>query len=1121
MLHLHRAERSDRLVEALGEVLAVPLADPFTAEVIAVPAKGVERWLSQQLSSVLGTGPAGAEGVSANLAFPSPDRLVAQAIQAVAGRNPDDDPWAAARVLWTTLAVVDDCVQEPWCGVLAAHLGTGHDDHRRGRRWATAAMLANRFTAYGAERPQMLLDWAHQRDTDGTGTALPDHLRWQAELWRRLRARIGTESAAERLAAVCAALRAEPDRSDLPPRISIFGPTRLSTEQLTVIDALAAGRDVHLWLPHPSPRMWDWLRAAAPALRRKDDITGLSVTNPLLASLARDTRELQQRLLPLAANGTDTHHPVGPAHPAGPTASGPAAPGPAAPGPAAPSSAAAGSLLAQLQDAVRDDRSPTRTASADATVQVHACHGPARQVEVLREALLHAFADDPTLEPRDVLVMCPDVETYAPLIRASFGQGAAAGVSGHPGHQLRVRLADRSLAQTNPLLDSITTMLGLAGDRVTASQVLDLAATAPVRHRFEFDDDDLEQLRTWAAQSGVRWGISAQQRRAYGLEQIQQNTWLTGLDRLLLGVAADETELNWLGRALPLDDVDSTDVHLAGRLSELIDRLWSVLASLQGPHPAAEWALRLNRGLELLTDVRERDAWQLSQAQRELSEAVEHAGSAPLQLADVRAMLTDRLAGRPTRANFRTGELTVATLVPMRSVPHRVVALLGLDDDVFPRAAGVDGDDILAVDPCIGERDRRSEDRQLLLDAVMSASERLIVLYTGADPVTGTTRPPAVPLGELLDVITVLSAADIVKRHPLQPFAPRNVDAVEPFSFDLAALRGARAAVGQQHADPPLLAVPLPPVDLAGVDLADLIAFVQHPVQGFLRQRLLVRIPSAQTELRDRLDPELDGLATWDIGERLLTARLRGVNAGAFRDAELRRGTLPPLRLGQRVLDDLELNIDALVQACLPVHAGPVSTVDVDLDLGNGRRLSGTVTGVHSGVLASSSYSSLAGKHRIAAWVRLLAIAASHPERSWQALTTGRGAFGRTRRSTLDSPTDPLAVLKELVALRDQGLCEPLPLIAGASTAYAERRSSGSTIEEASAAAAKAWNDRFGDNTDRHLIYVYGQTPRFEPLLAARPTSSEAGWYDEPSRFGVLARRLWTPLLAHEQVGQP
>jgi exodeoxyribonuclease V gamma subunit len=1104
VLHLHRAERSDRLVEVLGQVLAVPLDDPFEPEVIAVPAKGVERWLSQRLAGTLGTGtlgtgdPGDAAGVSANLRFPSPDQLVAQAIQAVEGRAPKDDPWAPARVLWTTLAVIDDCVQEPWCGVLAAHLGTGRDDHRRGRRWATAAMLANRFTAYGAERPQMLVDWVQRRDTDGNAP-LPEHLRWQAELWRRLHAAIGAESAAERLPAVCATLRAQPERSDLPARLSIFGPTRLSTEQLHVIRALAAHRDVHLWLPHPSPRMWDWLSAAVPAQRRQDDITGLSVTNPLLASLARDLRELQQRLL-VPDGGSDTHHPTGAAEP----------------------DAAPGSLLAELQRAIRDDRAPTRTASRDATVQVHSCHGPGRQVEVLRDALLHAFEDDPTLEPRDVLVMCPDVETYAPLIRACFGQGAAAGTHGHPGHRLRVRLADRSLTQTNPLLDTVTTLLDLAGSRVTASQVLDLAATAGTRRRFEFDDDDLEQLRTWAAQSGVRWGINHQQRRAYGLAEIQQGTWLTGLDRLLLGVAADESDLNWLDRALPLDDVDSTDVHLAGRLSEFIDRLWSVLAALQGPHSAEQWAAQLGRGLDLLTDVRERDAWQLSQAQRELAEAVEHAGPAPLLLADVRAMLTERLAGRPTRANFRTGELTVATLVPMRSVPHRVVALLGLDDDVFPRGSGVDGDDILALDPCVGERDRRSEDRQLLLDAVMSATERLIVLYTGADPVTGASRPPAVPLGELLDAITLTCAEDIVKRHPLQPFAPRNVDADDPFSFDSAALRGARAMVGVQRPEPPLLTGPLPALEPDDVDLGDLIAFAQHPVQAFLRQRLGIRVPGEETELRDGLDAELDGLATWDIGERMLSARLRGVDVAAFRDAERRRGTLPPLRLGAGLLAELEQGVDALVQACLPVHAGPAGTVDVDLDLGGGRRLSGTVTGVHADVLAVSSYSTLAGKHRIAAWVRLLAVAAARPERSWRAVTTGRGQFGRaTRRSTLLPPTDPIALLRELVALRDSGLREPLPIAPGASAVYADRRASGSTIEEAAEAAAKEWNGRFGDGTDRHLVYVHGRTPRFERLLSTPPGREEAGWFSEPSRFGVLSRRLWTPLLGHEQVSQP
>jgi exodeoxyribonuclease V gamma subunit len=1111
VLHLHRAERADRLALALGEVLLDPPADPFAAEVIAVPAKGVERWLGQRLSTVL--------GVSANMLFPSPDQLVRQAVESATEsaaetasiRRParDEDPWAPGRVLWTLLDVVDECVREPWCGVLAAHLGVGED---RGRRWATASLLTRLFTAYGAERPRMLLDWSRKHDGDGAGGDLPEHLRWQAELWRRLRAAIGSESPAERLDQVCARLRDDPGRSDLPPRFSIFGPTRLTREQLLVVDALAAHRDVHLWLAHPSPAMWDWLANAPIAdpgatTRRDDDLTALAVRNPLLGGLGRDVRELQQRLRPLLVGGTDTHHPA--------------------------SAGDQGTLLGQVQAAIRDDRAPQRSASADASLQVHAGHGPARQVEILREALLHAFTDLPDLQPRDVLVMCPDVETYAPLIRAAFGQGSAAGPDGHPGHRLRVRLADRSLARTNPLLDTVATLLGLAGDRVTASRVLDLAGSAPVRRRFGFDDDELEQLRVWTARSGVRWGLSARDRRAYGLDRIAQGTWPAGLDRVLLGVAADETALQWLDRALPLDDVDSTDVDLAGRFTELLDRLWSVLAALNRPHrpgradltqPASAWAAHLDRALTLLTDVPDSEAWQLTQARRELAEAVEHASAAPLALADVRAMLAERLAGRPTRANFRTGELTVATLVPMRSVPHRVVALLGLDDDVFPRGAGVDGDDVLAVTPGIGERDRRSEDRQLLLDAVMAAGERLIVLYTGADPVTGAPRPPAVPLGELLDVVTATCGTDVVRRHPLQPFAPRNVDAGAPFSHDVTALRGARAAVGARQPDPPLLAAPLPPLRETAVALADLVAFAQHPVQAFLAQRLGVRVPGEETPLLDDLAADLDGLARWDIGERMLTSRLAGVDARAFAGAELRRGTLPPLRLGAAVLAGLEPGVDALVRACAPVVAAPATTVDVDLDLGDGRRLSGTVTGVHDTVLAASSYSTLAPKHRIAAWVRLLAVAATHPGRPWSALTTGRGPFRQpVRRSCLRPPADPLTVLTmlcDLVRLRDLGLCEPLPLGPGSAAVYADRRATGSSPAEAAAAAAGEWEGRFGDRTDRHLIHVHGRASRFESLLAAPPVPGE-GSHDEPTRFGVLSRRLWAPLLENETLGTP
>ena len=1071
MLLVHRAERTARLADGLAAVLATPLADPFAAEVVAVPAKGVERWLAQRLSTVLGAGPAG-DGVCSGITFPSPGRLVDDALAAARGLDPREDLWRDPT--WPLLEVVDACLGEAWCGVLAQHLGSGADDHRRGRRWAAAARLAGLFRSYGAHRPQMLRDWAAGRDTDGS-RPLPADLTWQAELWRRLRARLGP-SPAERLEADCAALRGGPALSDLPERISVFGPTRLHADALAVLAALGEHRDVHLWLPHPSPVLWSRLEGRT-AGRRRDDETATLPCHPLLRSLARDVRELQLRLPPHA----DEHHEdVG--RPA--------------------------TLLGRLQSDLRDDATPG-PAEPDGTLSVHACHGPARQAEVLRELLLRLFEDDPTLEPRDVLVMCPDVETFAPLISATFGLGPGLP---HPGGALRVRLADRSLRSTNPLLDAVAALLDLAQSRVTAGQVLDLAATPGVRRRFGFNDEDLERVRDWAARSGVRWGLDPTTRSPYRLDHIPQNTWQAGLDRVLLGVTTSEDEPVWLDRALPLDDVDSSDIDLAGRLAELVDRLDEVLAALTGERPVGSWTAALAGALDSLTETDPADAWQLAQALRELAEAGE-GGTAPVRLADVRAMLADRLRGRPTRANFRTGNLTVCTLVPMRSVPHRVVVLLGLDDGVFPRTAGMDGDDALAREPCVGERDVRSEDRQLLLDALMAAGERVVVLYTGADPVSGAVRPPAVPLGELLDVVDgmVPGGRDaVVTRHPLQPYDARSFTGARPLSFDPVGLAGALRSVRPRQPAPERR--PLAPRS-GPVDLTDLVAFVEHPVRAYLRQRLRITLPGEDDEVADSLAATLDPLQEWAVGERLLEQGLRGTSAEDARHVEWLRGTLPPRRLGQQVLQRIGGRVDALVTAARPLVAAPSRAVDVRLDLG-GRELSGTVNGVRDGTVVSVTYSTLAAKHRARAWVLALALAAA--EGGGRAVTVGRRG-DRTRTSTLTAPAEPQAVLTDLLDLYDRGMCEPLPLAVRTSWAYASGRLGGNTPEQALDAARKEWNrEPGGEREDRSHSHVWGDRPPFEGLLAALPGDGE-DWPDESSRFGALACRLWAPVRGAEQ----
>lgn len=1084
---MHRAERTAALADALADLLSRPLPDAFALEVVAVPAKGVERWLAQRLSGVLGAARSG-DGICSGVRFPSATALVDEALAAATGPEGAADLWA--RPLWPLLEVVDESLDEPWCAVLAAHLGHAGDavsdpadEHRRGRRYTAVAHLAELFRSYAAHRPQMLRDWAAGRDTDGS-SPLADDLRWQAELWRRLRGRLGP-SPAERLGQLCDVLRSRPEVSGLPERLSLFGPTRLTTDQLLVLEALGAHRAVHLWLPHPSPIMWQRL-TGTPTVTRRAEAGAVLPQHPLLRSLARDVRELQLRLPP----HRDTHHDDG--------ASGLHRGG------------LADTLLGRLQADLRADR-PASPATADDSLRVHACHGPARQVEVLRELLLGAFQDDPGLEPRDVLVMCPDVETYAPLVSAAFGLGPGLP---HPGHGLRVRLADRSLRQTNPLLDTVAVLLDLAGSRVTASAVLDLAASPAVRRRFGFDDDDLERVRGWVARSGVRWGFDAAGRAAYGMDQVPQNTWRAGLDRLLLGVTTSEEEPVWLGLALPLDDVDSSDIALAGQLAELLDRLEVVLDQLAGEHPVVHWVTALLDGLDSLTSTRDADAWQLGDARRELTEAGRGARST-VRLADVRAMLADRLRGRPTRAGFRTGDLTVCTMVPMRSVPHRVVVLLGLDDGIFPRAYGIDGDDVLARDPCTGERDPRSEDRQLFLDAVLAAGERLVVLFTGADPVSGATRPPAVPVGELLDVVEAMapgSRRQVLVRHPLQPHDARDFRGDGPFSFDPVGLAGARsAALPRVRAVTARGRLPLRRGDVA---LADLVSFVEHPVRGYLRQRLRITLPGEDDEVDDALAVTLDGLQEWALGERVLRDRLRGLDPADSRRVEWLRGNLPPGPLGVRVLHKVEQRVQTLVDASASLVAEPARAVDIRIDLG-GRVLSGTVGGVRAGTAVTVSYSTLAAKHRLRAWVHAIVLSASGE--GDRAVAVGRRG-NRARTATSRAPADALGALARLVELHDAGLREPLPLAARTSAAYAACRLAGDSVEQAVESAVREWrNDVAGEQDDAHHRQVWGDSAPLAGLLEAEPYQDErrAG---EPTRFGAIACGLWEPVLQAEQL---
>ena len=315
--------------------------------------------------------------------------------------------------------------------------------------------------------------------------------------------------------------------------------------------------------------------------------------------------------------------------------------------------------------------------------------------------LLGLLADDPTLEPRDILVMCPDIEAYAPLITAAFGMAAvtddgrrapprppaardARRPGAHPDQPAAGRRRPDARHRRRP-------RRGQPHPRPAGQR----SRTPPLRLHRERPGDDHRLGRERRHPLGLR---RARTGATSGSQDYVQNTWRFGLDRILAGAAVSDDAERFFATTLPLDDVASTSIDLAGRLAECIDRLQRVTDELAGEHPVNHWLDAIRAGVDELTDVARGDEWQRGQLHRELTALADDpaAQGTRLRLSDVRALMAERLAGRPTRANFRTGTLTICTMTPMRSVPHRVVCLLGVDDGVFPRAGAVDGDDVLA-----------------------------------------------------------------------------------------------------------------------------------------------------------------------------------------------------------------------------------------------------------------------------------------------------------------------------------------------------------------------------------------------------------------------------------------
>jgi exodeoxyribonuclease V gamma subunit len=1105
------------LVDALAEVMLDEPLDPMVPEWLAVPSDGMRRWVLLELARRLGaTGPGGGDGVAANIrrAYPGTLRnLVLEAAAATTGvTGRESDPWQIDRMVWPLLALFDDLHAR---GALPSF--TALPDGAA--RFTRVRAVADLFDRYHLHRPEMIRAWADPDRpdgglVDGSGEPLSVHARWQAELWRLLRAEIGAPSPPERMPEALEAIRSGELQLDLPPRLLLFGFTSLpGRDFLPLVEAVSGDRPVHLFLLGPHGFDAAGLRAAWPRLPggrprlRSDDLGGRSVRHPLLRSWGRLARETALLLADDVTTGPVWSVDV------------------PAPGPSR------ATLLHRLQADIRRDAeaTPAPLEPLDRSVQFHACFGPMRQVQVARDAILHLLDGEEGIDEEDVLVVCPDLERFAPLVEAVFGTPGGGADVGAPA--LRFRIADRSIRSSNPVLGAAAALLDLVAGRFEITQVLDFLSLAPVRARFGFDESDLGVLADWATRTRVRWGLDPEHRSGFGVPaRVTGNTWQAALDRLLLGSAVTEGELDLaIGGVAPFG-VDSGDSELLGSLGFVLGRLADLAGhGVDGDRTAAGWIAVLRRVCDDLFAAPDQGGWQLEALDRVLADVLEDAASSrggsdvSLDLVDIRRLLEDRLDREPGRPDFFRGGVTVTSTASLRWVPFRIVCMLGLDQDAAGSTAP-DAADLVAAAPQIGDPDPRSESRQALLEAVLSAGDHLLVVRDGRDLRSNHVVPQVVPVAELFDaVVALVDEADRPKlrvelevAHPRHPFDEKCLERGglvrdQVWSYSPSDLEAAERRRGRPPERRPFLDRPLDGGDDEVVELEELRSFLRDPVGTFVQRTLGARLPRRVEEVDDVLPVELDGLETYRVGQELLDARVRGREDEAWRQVERARGTLPPGVLEDGLFDTLSQEVDRMIVEgrSRGVRAVPAGVREIDITLPGGTRIVGVVPLGLDGPTPGPGrvvFSRPKRVQHLEAWLELMALTAAEPGTAWRSVVVTRTKRGTKTMEPVDltssSPVatrerDALAALSVVVDLYRRGRRQPIPLFAEYSGAVHEGTGRG--------AAWQSFGGR-GDGARPAVRLVFGDVTESE-IFGLEPWEGDPG--GEGGRVQRYARRLW------------
>jgi exodeoxyribonuclease V gamma subunit len=1060
----------------------------------------MERWLSMGLSRRF--------GVWANAEHPFPRAFIEGVFDAVLGPVAEERRWTRESLTFHLASILRALPAEPTLEGLRAYLSTLDDIESR---LELARELADAFDQAQIYRPDWFLSWTAQRtDLD------PNDFR--PALFRMLVERLGAHHFPARSLEFERRI-ASPDApvAELPSRISLFAVAALPPAFLHVLDCLSEKIVVH-WFLLTATREYVGEELAKREVAKLGAKHGPSIAQespqPLLGSYGRMMRDLGL-LLERDCNYADQSRlPF-----------------------AEPDVVSVLSTLQADVCALRrrgDDAEAPRLAlpDRDESVQIHACHGPRRELEVLRELLLDAFERDPTLVPEDVIVLLRDVEVYAPLVDAVFASER------HRPRGIPYTLADRAIGVGNGAAAALDFVLGLGTRRMSVADLSELLEHEAVLSRMGIESTEVPKIRDWLQELGASWGTDVTERGLEGLPAHPQHTLRFALSRLLLGAAMSETFTAPFAGLTPYA-VEGDDAELAGRLVDGTERLFRWRAMLLVPRSLADWASLLDELVESLFVVPPERSWEITELKQAVHRVASEANTAGfLDAVPVRFVakrLTEHFEHTRSARSFLSRGVTFCAMLPMRGVPARIVAMLGLDDGAFPRVARVSSFDAIARDPRVGDRLVREEDRHLFLESLLAARERFILTYTGRSPRDDSARPPSVVIEELRAAIdetfyvpdaavasgmSKLRASDrLVVVHPMHAHSPRYFDGSDPRLVQRSPLAyrsaSALSRASLTRAEP--RRVRLAPLPCTESSIPEFERFWMAPGEFFVERRLLARF-ERDVEPVSILDPtELDGLGRYALMQWQFRALGDGTPLERVRDLWRGSGRSPIGSLGdvyfERHLCEVR-KLRAMFDVLADGRAGKVAEVRLRV---RGCFLCGFVEDVFPRARLDWGTTALNAKRRLGAWIRHLVLGAvgydvptfiirPAPEPGKLPVVERMSAIGRE---------ESLLCLERLVEFYEAGTTAPLPFFPEISLVYAQRIEQGGSPEMALDRALQKYGDPFDDSaSDFGSPSVHPEVARWfgdEPPL-------DPGWPEQRGLAGLpsfpeLAEGVWRPCL--------